>query len=64
MTPHRCHLLEMRAIRSGATAIDTCRALAARVQLDLDAAWDEPDAPPADATARHLAEMRAARGGR
>jgi hypothetical protein len=62
MTPHRCHLLEMRATRPGATELDKCRYLAAMVQLDYADEW--PDAPPADATDRHLAEMLAARGGR
>ena len=57
MTPHRVHLLEMRASRPGATAGDQLRAISAAIDLYAI----EPDLPPADATARHLAEMRAGR---
>ena len=61
MTPHRVHLLEMRASRPGATAGDECAATVAEIMRVRDNALDTLDAidsPPTDATARHLAEMR------
>lgn len=55
MTPHRVHLLEMRATRPGATDERACHALLDGIEATI-AERGEPDA-----TARHLAEMRAGR---